>query len=470
MMPMTPCPVSLAALHSPKKDAIIDLQTIYSYERLDAMISAAMTDYEEQGIKKGDPIVLEPRSTISEIVSFFAILRLGAIVCPINPKFPASLKIEIAKKLNLKNSTQKQSDSLDPKPTTKGSLPAIIVQTSGSSGFPKSAVSSVNQHLISAEVTTQYLDFDTNCSWLLSLPLYHISGISILFRAFFQRGTIIIPAKKTPIGELVSKLKPSHISVVPTQLMALTENPAKDTRFLKCVLVGGAACPPDILQKALLLNLPVFTTYGLTEFASQVSTGKQTTQSEAKMPSSGRPLDHAKIKISEDGEILIKGKSLFSGYWKKGEIVSPSLVDGWFQTKDTGLWAANNELVVTGRIDNRFISGGENICPEEIECHLTEHPNVEQAKVVPVQDSKFGHRPVAFIKGAANLFECPRDLRLHLSKKLPSFMIPDIIFEWPKDEVFNGPKTAHHEWESQTRLRMAEISNLKQPTQHHTCK
>lgn len=170
-------------------------------------------------------------------------------------------------------------------------------------------------------------------------------------------------------------------------------------------------------------------TYGLTEMGSQVAT----TQKNQTKP---RVLKYRSLKISNDGEILVRGQTLFKGYFIKAKIVRALDKNGWFHTGDLGSYSKKEGLKVLGRKDNMFISGGENIYPEEIERALLNTGLVKQAVVIPVKDAEFGFRPVAFIsyrhceEGVKRLTR-QSQLQKALANVLPSFKIPDKFYKLP---------------------------------------
>jgi O-succinylbenzoic acid--CoA ligase len=162
----------------------------------------------------------------------------------------------------------------------------------------------------------------------------------------------------------------------------------------------------------------------------------------------GQPLPGREVRIAECGEILVRGKTLFQGYWENGKIEKP---DDWFATGDIGRFDPNEGLAVVGRKDWQFISGGENIQPEEIEQHLAQIPEVIEAAVVPQNDPEFGQRPAAFVRTSDGAFNLSR-LRNALEGRLPKYKIPVSLFllnEMPK----NGLKT--------NRKALFEIANGK---------
>jgi len=154
----------------------------------------------------------------------------------------------------------------------------------------------------------------------------------------------------------------------------------------------------------------VLTTYGMTEMSSQVTLGNAL-------------LPKRELKFAQDGEILVKGAPLFQGYWNPKEPLEPSVdADGWFSTKDLGTYSDNSYVHILGRKDNLFISGGENIYPEEIERALLSLPCIDEAYVIPIEDPEFGQRPVAFIpQGAPYTLE---SLKHSLKDTLSSYKLP----------------------------------------------
>jgi O-succinylbenzoic acid--CoA ligase len=225
-------------------------------------------------------------------------------------------------------------------------------------------------------------------------------------------------------------LQPTRLSLVPTQLRQLHTQSGQPWPALRSVLVGGAPCPDRWLREAHTDGWPLLTTYGLTEMASQVTTTEPQATFD-QLLTAGTPLPGREVRIASTGEIMVRGDSLFRGY-VDGPTCDASSIDsqGWYSTRDRGHWDERGRLVVLGRLDNLFISGGENIYPEEIECLLQEQAGVRQALVVPIAHTVYGQRPVAFVDG--DLAQEPQ-WRQYLEDRLPRFKIPDKFFPWPPD-------------------------------------
>ena len=184
-----------------------------------------------------------------------------------------------------------------------------------------------------------------------------------------------------------------------------------------------------MIAEALRRKLPVFTTYGLTEMASQVATMPFVAAPD-KRATSGKVLRHRQLEIAPDGEILVRGATLFAGYVDESGIDPGVDADGWFHTGDLGALDGEGFLTVNGRKDFMFISGGENIHPEEIEKALLALSGIERAAVVPVDDPEFGQRPVAFLKTDGPLPNRDELKRL-LSDRIEAFKVPVAVLPWP---------------------------------------
>jgi O-succinylbenzoic acid--CoA ligase len=133
---------------------------------------------------------------------------------------------------------------------------------------------------------------------------------------------------------------------------------------------------------------------------------------------------------------LVGGNTLGLGYVSGDDIISFVDANGWYHTGDLGHFDDMDNIIVTGRRDNMFISGGENIHPEEIERHLNYYDHIIDVCVIDIPDAEFGARPIAFIKMEGSWQINESDLKNYLKDKIPGFKIPVRFFVWPK-EVFS---------------------------------
>ncbi len=361
------------------------------------------TRLSQSGIQPGDLIAISHPKEERLIALFFAAWRLHAAICPLSLRLPPLQLNEHLSRLN----PSLYLSSFDPFPPAKRTsqpIPAdLLLFTSGSTGTPKIAALTLASLIANAEAVCMALDLQPQDRWLLSLPLFHIGGIGLMLRCILAQATILLDEKNPDI---------THISYVPTQLYRSTPVYKK----LRCVLLGGApihSSPP---------YLPIYASYGLTEMGSLVTARFQPPEKNDQYHL-GPPLKGREVRLASDGEIEVRGACLFQGYWEKG-ILSPALnEEGWFATGDLGILCPQDGLAITGRKDWQFISGGENIQPEEIEQALLTLPEIVEAVVVPLADREFGKRPAACVRTNDPAFNLSR-MQTKLRDRLPKYKIP----------------------------------------------
>jgi len=392
------------------------------------------------GIKPGERVALSAPTSAEYVVLLLSLWRMKAVACPIDPHWPSKMADAYSARINARHffkgdDVQKAVcfDARQPAPAVSGDDLALdqevtVIATSGTGGAPKAAVHTWGNHFYSAQGSQEVIPLTASDRWLLSLPLYHVAGIAVVVRCFLAGAYVIIPMDKDLISAIEHN-QATHVSLVPAQLHRMLEDPKNHPvlKSLKCILLGGSAVAPYLIERSLSLDLQVYLTYGLTEMSSQVATGKPV---DAKTPCV-KILPYRQMRIASNGEILVKGETLFKGYGTGSRLHLPLTSDGWFQTGDLGVLDAQGCLTVLGRKDNMFISGGENIQPEEIEKALLAIKGVEQAMVVPEENKEYGHRPVAFVKFHGQAMD-PEHLTDILKKDLPRFKIPDVFYPWPK--------------------------------------
>ncbi|WP_039058751.1 o-succinylbenzoate--CoA ligase [Enterobacter sp. Bisph1] len=369
--------------------------------RIDRLASA----FARQGVMPGDGVLLRARNQPDMLLAWLALLQCGARILPLNPQLPASLLAALLPQLTLRFAIDLESHAaydgltslslreadgdyaVDWQPQRLASM----TLTSGSTGLPKAAVHTCAAHLASAEGVLALIPFRAEDDWLLSLPLFHVSGQGILWR-WLSAGARITVRQNVPLEQALVGC--SHASLVPTQLWRLLNDKAAVS--LKAVLLGGAAIPVELTQQASQRGIRCWCGYGLTEFASTVCAKEADGQ-----PDVGYPLSGREIKIVDE-EVWLRAASMASGYWRDGELMPLANSEGWFATRDRGVWK-DGSLTIRGRLDNLFFSGGEGIQPEEVERIIARHPQVQQVLVVPIDDAEFGHRPVAVVECAGEI-------------------------------------------------------------------
>ena len=447
------CPLQQAAETAPHALVFRVTDKPIPYAECNHLVNQCATVLKQQGLREGEAVALLADSTPASVMLLLACIRSGILAFPLNPRFPQDFIHERMQALSCKNlvRSEKYYDRASYEDFNTFSLeslvvpsaevtgqsivipphrPATMVLTSGSAAAPKAAVHSLENHLANAARSNRNLPLQQGDRWLMSLPLHHVAGLGVLFRCLLAQATIAFPAPGEGLKESILRTKPTHLSLVATQLYRLLHDETTLPALQACtaILLGGGPVPEKLLQQAYAAKLPIYTTYGLTEAATQISTTCPGDSLEHLL-SSGKPLFPKDFRITADSEIQIRGESLFLGYREGDTLTRPESPDGWFATRDRGSLDTDGYLHIQGRLDNMFIAGGENIQPESIEAVLESLPQVQRAIVVPVPHPEFGNSPAAFIlwEDEAVSLETLIDA---LRNQLPSYALPRHLFPW----------------------------------------
>lgn len=428
-----PCPVARWAAERPEDVALCGADWRLTWRAWNDSIGAAEQALRDKGIGPGDRVGLCLPVGLALLDGLIALFRIGAVACPMNPQHPAPYREALLARLGcaivIAGPFEGRGDyDVSPGPLWHLDEPGTIIFTSGSTGEPRAAVLSLGNHLASARRANDNIPLGPGDRWLLSLPMHHVAGFGLLFRCLAAGATVALPPEGATLERTLCDLGITHVSLVARQLAQLLEGGGLPP--LKAVLLGGSAIPPALIDGALARALPVHTSYGMTETATQITATRPRADRD-ELATSGYPLGPETVRVTAEGLIAVNGPSRFLGYWERGEVVAPFDADGWFITSDLGTFDAAGRLMVLGRRDNMFIAGGENIQPEVIERALCALPGVIQAVVVPVAHPEFGATPVAFVEVVGVLGV--EELREALGGVLPRFMVPRHYLPWPGD-------------------------------------
>ena len=245
------------------------------------------------------------------------------------------------------------------------------------------------------------------------MPLFHVGGLSILMRAAIYGISAVIHTKfdVESVNTELDSGAVSLVSLVPTMLDRLlnaVDSPARYSDSLRAVLLGGGPATVDLIRQGLDRGIPILQTYGLTEATSQVATVSQQ-HAVSHAGSAGRPLLASTVKLRDSidlpitevtsGEILVRGRTISTGYYEKSVISDGGKFDdGWLCTSDLATRDEKGFLTVVGRADDVILSGGENVHPEEIESVINSHDGVVESAVFGVPDKVWGQKVVAVLR------------------------------------------------------------------------
>ncbi|MFK9095201.1 o-succinylbenzoate--CoA ligase [Bacillus salipaludis] len=427
--------INKRAFLTPDRTAVYFQEKTYSFKELYDRSLKVAGQLQALGLQQDQYVGVLLKNHLDTVVILFALQLLGVKAVILNNRLtPAELawqlndskasflvleeafeKMELEQLSRVKTITTErlfQVEPVEPAIIDEISLSDIctIMYTSGTTGNPKGVMQTYGNHWWSSVGSALNLgQMESDC-WLCSVPLFHISGFSILMRSVIYGMPIVLhdhfDVERT-ITDIQEK-KVTIMSVVGTMLTGIVEalNDRRLPDQFRCMLLGGGPAALPLLQACVEKEIPVFQTYGMTESSSQIVT-LSPEYSLAKLGSAGKTLFPAQLKIvldngcpakaGEAGEIAVKGANVTQGYLYRPEATKEKFRDGWFYTGDIGYMDEEGFLYVIDRRSDLIISGGENIYPAEIEAVLLAHPSVADAGVTRIDDLKWGQVPAAFI-------------------------------------------------------------------------
>lgn len=293
-----------------------------------------------------------------------------------------------------------------------------IINTSATTGKFKSVPVRWSQIESHVKASAKVLGVEEDDNWLVVLPMFHVSGLSIILRTLYNgtRATIREKFSEQVVLEALKTDEVTMVSLVPTVLQRIVERIQAPT--LRAILLGGEFIPMPLLQECAQRNLPVYKTYGMSETFAQ-STTFSIKEYPNKLASVGYPLQGVTIEIRNPdeegvGEVWLSSPMLMKGYLNKEPI------KGAFNTDDIGYVDKNGFLYLLNRRKDIIISGGENIYPKEIEDVLYEMNGINECAVIPITDSKWGQVPVLCV--VTNRSE--EDISQYLLSRLAKYKVP----------------------------------------------
>jgi 4-hydroxybenzoyl-CoA reductase gamma subunit len=407
-------------------------------------------------------VPLNPRHTLDEIEKSFATLRPEAVVLlqgsdsiarqaalskgvPVIEAVPASQGT-----IGLRIVTPR-SDTFAPPDEPVPDAPAFILQTSGTMAEPKSIPFSHGNMLAAAARLQAWFKLTPQDRCLSASPVFYSHGLKVtVFTPLLTGGTVAFPtdASQFDFLEWFSDLKPTWYSAGPTLHRLIFDKAeslpdAKAKHSLRFILSGGAPLPRNILESLQrTLDVPVVEHYGSSE-AAQIA---------ANLPSIGRSKvgtcgipwpdtvrivdeDGRQLPPGEQGEILIGGPTLISGYLDAPELNRDCFVDGWFKTGDIGSLDDEGFLTLHGRVKDLINRGGEKVSPPELDETLMRHPAVAEAAAFAVPHERLGEDVAAAVVLKRGVTASPAELRRYLGEHLAAFKVPRrivIVDQLPK--------------------------------------
>lgn len=482
----------------PNAEATVFNETRLTYKQLDENVNRLANAILNLGYKKGENLTVLAENTHKYVEVYLAAGKLGMVVTPLNFRlserelsniitdcgstlfFVGEDFEELADVLrkNLKNIRNwvcldnqrqgflfygellKNGSTNDPLIDVSENDLAILMYTGGTTGLPKGVMLSHRNLTTASYLSIIGFSLTKNDSHCIVLPLFHISFWPVISILMVGGKVVII---KRP--DVVAMCKAIHvekctlINMVPTVYSLMLNTPELDEYDLSSLRImsyGGSPIAPDVLKRLInKFGNKFHQIYGMTE-ASGVTAilypEDHVLEGDARLArrltSAGREGILVDIRVADDncrevkpgeaGEIVLRGRSIMTAYWKKPELTQEAYKGGWFHTGDVGTVDEDGYIYLLDRKADMIVTGGENVYPKEVESVLYENPAVVECAVVSSPDQKWGERVTAVVCLKADAAASPEELIAHCKKSLAGYKCPKEVYIWdaiPKTSV-----------------------------------
>lgn len=388
----------ISATARPSAPAIISPERVITYAELDRAADAVAAIISGSGLAGGVVAFWGERHPAT-VAAIWGIPRAGATAVPIDPRMAPAEAMRLTKEAGARGLwalpdggfdtlLDRNTRSVEPTGGMPGSA-RFVVFTSGSEGRRKGVILTGDNVAASVAASAERLGNGADDAWLAVLPLFHVGGLSIVWRQAAVGAPVILEPEFDPVRCAAHLTEVAFASLVPTMLLRILDAGGHGGPGLRGVLVGGGPSDPALLARALASGIPALQTYGMTETCSQVCTVAPD-DAGRDLGTAGRPLAGVEVAIAGDGRIRVRGPMVSPGY-----LGEPPQTDGWFTTGDLGLIDTEGRLTVLGRADAVIVTGGENVHPAQVERVLRSIPGVTEARVFGEPDTEWGSRVVA---------------------------------------------------------------------------
>lgn len=455
------------AAATPDQTGLLFARRGWSWRALDGAVTRLAGYLKSVGIRSGESVAVLMPNSPEMVCAIFALARLGAVCVPLNLRLTAeelefqlrktesrtllhlettaTAAIAVAKQLpalqavDVTEDRWANSDAIDCSEADafRADKVQTVVFTSGTTGRAKGAMLTFSNQFASAYASATKLGTLPEDRWLACLPLYHVGGMAILWRACLFGFTVLLQDgfDALEIGDLILEQRATLISLVPTMLSRLLDDgkTVSALQQLRLILLGGAATDAGLLARAADAGLRVAITYGLTEAASQVATALP--EDWVVCPGTvGRALVFNEIRIVDEsgeiaapgeiGEIQVQGPTVMPGYLADAEASGAALDGVWLRTGDLGYLDDTGYLTVVQRRTDLIVSGGENVYPAEVEAVLLGHPAVAAACVVGLPNPEWGQLVAAAIVLKASAGSTEDEMNIYCRMRLAGYKVP----------------------------------------------
>lgn len=478
----------------PHWPAVISEVAKYSWAEFNSQVNKMGNALRKQGVSKGDRVLVSLPNSPEYLITYFAIVKLGAIAVPFNVMFKSAEVAYIGNNSEPRVFVSIAGETLSTIMGTVDAIPSVekiivvgehelnnvlsfpqilegepdqlelvdcepddvvtILYTSGTTGKPKGAMLTHSNFYKQAELSSCYVTLlnDQDVA-LTGAPFCHIFFVASVLGPMFKGAAVVTLPRFSPEKalKLISKFRVTYFAGVPTMyiymLQTYFENPNNyDLKSWRNALSAGAAMPKEYISK-LTETFGVYfgENYGATETSSTVTFGRL---GHVRAGSIGLPAHNVKVIIVDEnnqrvaqgqvGEIIVNGPGVFKGYWNMPEATKEALVDGWFHTGDLARSDEEGYLYIVDRKKDMLICGGYNVYPREVEEVLYSHPSILEAAVIGVPDAAKGEVPKAFITLKPNLQANEEEVIAFCKERMAAYKAPrivEIVSEFPRNNT-----------------------------------
>ena len=465
----------------------------FSYAQVDEISGRVASALLGSGLRRGDKVAVQLPNLPQFIFTYFAILKAGLVMVPLNPLLKAP---EVAYQLqdsesrilitfegftdeavagarqagdvptyvvNLPGHDQRPEgtrhydelyfadDTGDIEPTDADDT-AVIIYTSGTTGNPKGAELTHFQMFMNCTVSGELFGLRGDDIATAVLPLFHVFGLSSVLNMIVRFGAtmVLIPRfEADAVLDAMARHRCTIFTGVPTMYFALLQADlaGRDLSSLRVCVSGGAPIPGEVIRafEEKFPGVVILEGYGLTETASTTTFNFSAEQ--RKVLSIGLPIWGVQVRVVDEedkplppgpeniGEIVIRGHNLMKGYYRNPDATAEAFRGGWFHTGDLAYADEDGYLFVVDRKKDMLIRGGYNVYPREIEEVLFAHPAVAEAAVIGLPDQRLGEEVVAVLVLKPGAQADPDDIIAYSRERLAAYKYPReviIVADLPK--------------------------------------
>ena len=443
--------------------ALVDGERRLTYSETKKIVKSCRNKLYNIGIREGDRVAIFARNSIEFICTYFAVVSLGAIAVPINFQLSGRETAYILKDTSIEHVFTYQPLILDKYITHtvtqhdirsfvtidstiaeapqlpaefSDSNPCAIIYTSGTTGNPKGAVLS-HKNLVRNTEQMVNIACKREDKVLCVLPIYHAYGWMATVLYPLSCGASIVIMSNFILKDMLKLIRLEHITdvyVVPSICTLLTKlaDPS-DLSTLRLFVCSGAPLPRELADKFTnKFKISIHEVYGLSEASPMVTTtpfgypkagsiGTLVPDVEARFVG----IDGKDVPQGQEGELIIRGDNVMLGYWNNPEATRETIdEDGWLHTGDIARIDEDGYVYIVNRLKEMIISMGENIYPREVEEVIYQFPNIKDAAVVGVEDSRRGQVGICFYSTQDKSKIDVEELKHFLQKNLALYKIP----------------------------------------------